>query len=146
MLGSWLSRFSPFFLSIRLCDDGETAFDGRSSTRYGQVTCSCLSGLMNAFLCFRRGAFSTLLETGRRLLALDDHEMHALRIASQCALLRPHAFLCPANTVCITQGPLQGLKGYMEKHGCDLMFVVNIHLIQKSFAIRVHATDLELAG
>jgi transcriptional antiterminator RfaH len=79
-------------------------------------------------------------------LALDDHEMHALRTGGQRGSLLPHAFLCPANKVCIPHGPLQGLKGYLEKDGCDLMFVVNIHLIQKSFAIRVQASDLELAG
>jgi len=38
------------------------------------------------------------------------------------------------------------LKGYVEKDGCDLMVVVNIHLIQRSFAIRLQARDLGLAG
>jgi transcription antitermination factor NusG len=82
---------------------------------------------------------------GSSPLALDDHEIHALRICGQCESLLPHPFLCPTNTICITHGPFQGLKGYLEKDGCDLMFAVNIHLIQKSFAIRVQNNGLEFA-
>jgi hypothetical protein len=40
----------------------------------------------------------------------------------------------------------KGSKATYEKDGCDLMFVVNIHLIQRSFAVRVQPSDLELAG
>jgi transcriptional antiterminator RfaH len=83
---------------------------------------------------------------GSSPLALDDHEMHALSICGQCACLLPHPFLCAANTVSIKRGPLQGLKGYVEKDGYDLLFVVNIKVIQRAFAIPVQASDLELSG
>jgi transcription antitermination factor NusG len=83
---------------------------------------------------------------GSSPLALDDHEMHALGICGQCASLLPHPFLCTANMVCIKRGPLQGLKGYVEKDGHDLLFVVNIQVIQRAFAIPVQASDLEFGG
>jgi transcription antitermination factor NusG len=77
---------------------------------------------------------------------LDDHEMHALRVGAQRSSLAPHAFLSTGDTVCITRGPFRGVKGYVEQDGGDLTFVVTIQLIQKSFAIRVQADDLELAS
>jgi transcriptional antiterminator NusG len=78
--------------------------------------------------------------------ALDDHEIHAMRIGAQRASLMPHPFLSTGDTVCITRGPFQGVKGYVEHHGNGLTFVVTVRLIQRSFAIRVQADDLELAS
>jgi transcription antitermination factor NusG len=77
---------------------------------------------------------------------LDDHEIHAMRIGAQRASLMPHPFLGAGDTVCITRGPFRGVKGYVEQHGNGLTFVVTIRLIQRSFAIRVQADDLELAS
>jgi transcription antitermination factor NusG len=77
---------------------------------------------------------------------LDDHEMHALRLGAQRASLMPHAYLCTGDTVCITRGPFRGVRGYVAQDGGDLTFVVTIQLIQKSFAIRVQADDLERAS
>lgn len=85
-----------------------------------------------------------IVGNGLSPLMLDDHDIHALRMGGQCASLQPHPFLSADNIVCITRGPLQGLEGYVEKDGCDLIFVVNIHSIQRSFSIRVEATDLVL--
>jgi transcriptional antiterminator RfaH len=87
-----------------------------------------------------------IVGNGSSPLTLDDHEMRALSICGQCEWLLPHPFLCPANMICIQRGPLQGLKGYVEKDGCDLLFVVNIQVIQRAFAIPVQASDLELGG
>ena len=77
---------------------------------------------------------------------LDDHEIHAMRIGAQRASLMPHPFLGTGDTVCITRGPFRGVKGYVEQHGNGLKFVVTIRLIQRSFAIRVQADDVELAS
>jgi transcription antitermination factor NusG len=77
---------------------------------------------------------------------LDDHEMHALRLGAQRASLMPHTYLSTGDSVCITRGPFRGVRGYVEQDGGDLTFVVTIQLIQKSFAIRVQADDLELAS
>jgi transcription antitermination factor NusG len=77
---------------------------------------------------------------------LDDYEMHALRVGAERSSLVPHAFLSTGDSVCITRGPFRGVRGYVEQDGGDLTFVVTIQLIQKSFAIRVLADDLELAS
>jgi transcription antitermination factor NusG len=77
---------------------------------------------------------------------LDDHEMHALQVGAQRASLMPHSLLSTGDTVCITRGPFQGVKGHVERDGGDLTFVVTIQLIQRSFGIRVQADDLELAS
>ena len=87
-----------------------------------------------------------IVGNGTEPLPIDDHEMHALRVGAQRASLVPHPFLCTGDTVCITRGPFRGVRGYVEQDGGDLTFVVTIQLIQKSFAIRVQADDLELAS
>jgi transcription termination/antitermination protein NusG len=107
------------------------------------------------FVCFGEGERLPVVQTsgvvyivgnGTAPLPLDDHEMHALRVGAQRASLMPRPFVCAGDTVCITRGPFRGVKGYVEQDGSDLTFVVTIQLIQRSFAIRVDVSDLELAG
>jgi transcriptional antiterminator NusG len=87
-----------------------------------------------------------IVGNGSSPLPVDDQEMHALRIGTQHASLSPHAPVSAGDTVCITSGPFKGVKGRVQGSGGNLKFVVTIQLIQKSFAIDVHACDLELAG
>jgi transcription termination/antitermination protein NusG len=107
------------------------------------------------FVCFGEGERLPVVQTsgvvyivgnGTSPLPLDDHEMHALRVGAQRASLMPRPFLSAGDTVCITRGPFRGVKGYVERDGSELTFVVTIQLIQRSFAIRVDVSDLELAG
>jgi len=77
---------------------------------------------------------------------LDDHEMHAMRLGARSASLVPHPFLSTGDPVYITRGPFRGVRGHVEEDGGGLTFVVTIQLIQRSFAIRVQADDLELAS
>jgi transcription antitermination factor NusG len=83
---------------------------------------------------------------GTAPVALDEQEMNALRVGAQRFSLLPRDFLSAGDSVCITRGPLRGVRGYVEREGNDMTFVVSIQLIQKSFAIRVEANDLELAS
>jgi transcription antitermination factor NusG len=107
------------------------------------------------FVCLGDGEWLPVVQTsgvvyivgnGSSPLPLDDHEMHALHIGAQRSSLMPRPFLCAGEMVRIIRGPLRGVKGYVEQDGSGLTFVVTIQLIQKSFAINVHACDLELAG
>ena len=107
------------------------------------------------FVCFGEGERLPVVQTsgvvyivgnGTSPLPLDDHEIHALRVGAQRASLMPRPFVSAGDTVCITRGPFRGVKGYVEQDGSDLTFVVTIQLIQRSFAIRVDVSDLELAG
>jgi transcription antitermination factor NusG len=83
---------------------------------------------------------------GKSPLPVDDQEMHALRIGAQHASLSPHPPVSAGDTVSITRGPFRGVKGRVQENKGNLQLVVTIQLIQKSFAINVHACDLELAG
>ena len=107
------------------------------------------------FVCLEPGEWLPVLQTsgvvyivgnGSSPSPLDDHEMYVLRVGAQRASLMPHPFLCTGDMVCIRSGPFRGVNGYVERDGGDLSFVVSIQLIQRSFAIRVQACDLELAG
>ena len=83
---------------------------------------------------------------GAMPVPLDDCEVHALRVGAERASLLPHALPGTGDRVCIKSGPFQGVRGFVEQDKGDLTFVVTIELIQKSFAIRVQADELELAS
>ena len=87
-----------------------------------------------------------LVGNGSSPLPVDDQELHALRVGSQHASISPHPTVSTGDIVCITSGPFKGVRGRVQEFGRDLKFVVTIELIQRSFAIDVHARDLELAG
>jgi transcription antitermination factor NusG len=87
-----------------------------------------------------------IVGNGTLPLPVDDQEMHALRVGSQHASLSPYPPVSEGDTVCITSGPFKGVTGRVQETGGNLRFVVTIQLIQRSFAIDVHACDLELAG
>jgi transcription antitermination factor NusG len=87
-----------------------------------------------------------LVGSGTTPTPLDDQEIHTLRVGAQRASLAPHLFLCAGDTVRIARGPFAGVKGYVERDGGNLTVIVSIQLIQRSFAIRVDAGDLALAG
>jgi transcription termination/antitermination protein NusG len=107
------------------------------------------------FVCLGAGEVLPVLQTsgvvyivgnGRAPLPLDDQEMCALRVGVQRGSVMPHPFLCAGDKVCITRGPFQGVRGYVEQDSGNLALVVTIRLIHSSFAIRVQSGDLELAG
>jgi transcription termination/antitermination protein NusG len=107
------------------------------------------------FVCLGEGERLPVMQTsgvvyivgnGTAPLPLDDHEMHALRVGAERATLMPRPFLRAGDTVSIIRGPFRGVRGYVEQDGSDLTFVVSIQLIQRSFAIRVDVSDLEMAG
>lgn len=107
------------------------------------------------FVCFDANERLPVMQTagvvyivgnGATPLPVDDHEMHALRVGTQHASLSPHPPVSAGDTVCITSGPFKGVRGRVQESGENLKFVVTIELIQRSFAIDVHACDLELAG
>jgi transcription antitermination factor NusG len=87
-----------------------------------------------------------IVGNGTSPLPIDDQEMHALRVGTERASLSPHPSVSAGDTVCITSGPFKGVRGRVQESGGNLKFVVTIQLIQRSFAIDVHACDLELAG
>jgi transcription antitermination factor NusG len=80
-----------------------------------------------------------IVGNGLSPLPLDDYVIHALCVGAQSASLMPHPFVCASSPLSLTSGPLRGVKGYEERDGCDPVFVVNIELVQRSFAIRMQA-------
>jgi transcription antitermination factor NusG len=107
------------------------------------------------FVCFDANERLPVMQTagvvyivgnGSTPLPIDDHEMHALRIGTQHASLSPYPPVSAGDVVSITSGPFKGVRGRVQESGRDFKFVVTIELIQKSFAIDIHAGDLELAG
>jgi transcription antitermination factor NusG len=70
-------------------------------------------------------------------LPLDDYVIYALQVGDLSASLVPHPFVYTSNMSEMASGPLRGVRGYQESDGGDPVFVVNVELIQRSFAIRM---------
>jgi transcription antitermination factor NusG len=87
-----------------------------------------------------------IIGNGSVPLPVDDAEIQALRIASQCASLSPYPTLARGDTVSVKRGPFRGIQGRVQENKGKLMLVVTVQLIQKAFAIDVPVCDLELAG
>lgn len=87
-----------------------------------------------------------IVGNGSSPLPVDDQEMRVLRVGTQHASLSPHPPVSTGDTVRITSGPFKGVRGRVLESGGNFKFVVTIQLIQRSCAIDVHASDLELAG
>jgi transcription termination/antitermination protein NusG len=104
------------------------------------------------FACLGAGEQLPVLQTmgvvhivgnGTSPLPLDDREIHALRVGAERASVLPRQFPGAGDTVRITRGPFRGVKGRVERDGDDLTLVVTLRLIQRSFAVRVQAADIE---
>ena len=77
---------------------------------------------------------------------LPDGEMELMRSGlSQSLKAEPHPFLTVGRRVRITAGPLQGVQGVLLKKKGGYRFVLSIDLIQRSVAVEVDATDVQIA-
>ena len=57
--------------------------------------------------------------------------------------VRPHPYLTVGRRVRVTNGPLAGLEGVFLRRRGVLRIVVSIHMIERSVAVDVDATDVE---
>jgi transcription antitermination factor NusG len=77
---------------------------------------------------------------------LPNEEMELMRSGlSQNAKVEPHPFLTVGRRVRITAGPLLGLPGVLLKKRGGYRVVLSIELIQRSVAVEVDVTDIQVA-
>jgi transcription antitermination factor NusG len=94
-----------------------------------------------------RGLVRILGESWDRLDAVPDAEMQAIqRLVGVRVPMLPHPYLQHGQRVRITRGPLTDLEGFVvrvnEKKG---LLVVSIKLLQRSVAVELDCTALEVA-
>jgi len=89
-----------------------------------------------------------LLGAGNRPTPLADEEVELLnRVAAiGSERVQPHPYLGPGKRIQIASGPLQGLKGTVQRSKTGERFVVSVDMIQRSVAIEVDACDLRAAA
>lgn len=79
--------------------------------------------------------------------ALPEEEIQCLRAcAGHDQMLQPHAYLQAGRRVRVTRGPLEGLEGILLRQKGACRFVISLHLIQRSVAAEVDASELEPCG
>ena len=78
--------------------------------------------------------------------ALSEEDMEVLRPAlSERLHAEPHSFLTAGRRVKIVRGSLAGLQGVLQRCKGNLRLVVSVELIQRSIAVDVNVSDVQLS-
>jgi transcription antitermination factor NusG len=85
----------------------------------------------------------SLVGNGREPLPLLDAEIDTLRKGLQLRQVDPYPYLKVGNRARIRSGALAGLEGVVVRKDDRLQVVVSIDAIMRSFAVLVHADELE---
>ena len=85
----------------------------------------------------------SLVGNGREPLPLPDAEIDTLRRGLRLRQVDPYPYLKVGNRARIRSGALAGLEGVVVRKDDRLKVVVSIDAIMRSFAVHVHADELE---
>ena len=88
-------------------------------------------------------AVVSLVGNGREPLPLPDAEIETLRTGLRLRQVDPYPYLKVGNRARIRSGALAGLEGVVVRKDDRLQVVVSIDAIMRSFAVHVHADELE---
>lgn len=91
-----------------------------------------------------RGVVNMLHSEPGSPAALLEEEISSLRLMLESgAELSIYPQLKEGSEVTIKKGPLKGARGLVAKQADQFMFMVNIHILGRSVAVRTYADDLE---
>src|SRR5215813_2615263 len=85
----------------------------------------------------------SVVGNGREPLPLLDAEIDTLRTGLRLRHVDPYPYLKVGNRARIRTGALAGLEGVVVRKDDRLQVVVSIDAIMRSFAVHVHADELE---
>jgi len=88
------------------------------------------------------GVFS-IVSNGAEPAPISDGELEGVRrMVESGSQLRPWSYLAPGQDVCVTSGPLRGLRGVVVNDSNQTWVVVSVHLLQRSVALKVERSQL----
>jgi transcription antitermination factor NusG len=90
-----------------------------------------------------RGLVQVLGDRWDRLEAIPDEEMEAVQtVAATCGPVFQHPYTREGQRVRMTRGPLSGVEGILVESRPDRgLLVLSVHLLQRSVAVVVDATE-----
>jgi transcription antitermination factor NusG len=88
-------------------------------------------------------AVVSLVGNGREPLALPDAEIDTLRSGIRLRQVDPYPYIKVGQRARIRSGALAGLEGVIVRKNERLQVVVSIDAIMRSFAVHVHADEVE---
>jgi len=88
-------------------------------------------------------AVVSLVGNGRAPLPLADAEIDMLKTGLRLRQVDPYPYLKVGNRARVRSGALAGLEGIVVRKDDRLQVVVSIDAIMRSFAVHVHADELE---
>jgi transcription antitermination factor NusG len=78
-----------------------------------------------------------------RPTTIPDHDIEALRMATEKLRAEPHPFLNVGDRVRIITGPLSGMEGILTRHRPELRVVLSVDLIMRSIAVELSEFEIE---
>lgn len=90
------------------------------------------------------GVLSIVGGTGGHPVSLPEAEINALRTGLPLRKAEPHPLLTVGQRVRIRSGALAGMEGLVERRKNSLRIILTMELIQRSVAVEVDETELEI--
>lgn len=88
----------------------------------------------------------TILYSGEKVATIPDHEIEAIRRAvNSSAQVEPHPFLRCGETVRVTRGSLEGVRGVLVRKKSLYRLILSVEMLAQSVAVEIDASDVEPA-
>jgi transcription antitermination factor NusG len=88
----------------------------------------------------------SIVSSGRELLPLPDDYIDSLRGGLLARRIEPHPGVSLGDRVRITNGPMAGAEGVLERRKNDLRVILRLEMLARSVSVEVSATEIEHAG
>ena len=88
---------------------------------------------------------SGIVSVGGTPAAIPDEEIEAIRRAISSAYrVESHPFLTRGDQVCVSEGPLAGVTGILERTNKTSRLVLSVELLGRSVAVEIDASCVDL--
>lgn len=84
-----------------------------------------------------------IVAAGNELVPLSAEEVSALQLLERTKVpVEPWPFLAKGDWVCIEEGPLKGLTGFVTECKKGLRIIVSVSLLQRSVAVEISRSNI----
>jgi len=85
----------------------------------------------------------SIVSSGRKMLPIPDEYMNSLREGLLVHRIEPHPGLALGCRVRISQGPMAGAVGILERDKSNFRVVLKLEMLARSVAVEVGASEIE---
>lgn len=137
-----VESFLPVYRAVRRWSDRRVELDMPLFPGYVFVRLA----LQDRLCVLQVPGVAKLVGFGSQPTAIPDDQINILRSGlSQRLHAQPHPYLTAGRRVRVSSGPFQGLEGIIVRRNNRNRLVISLELIQRSVAVEVNGSELELA-